>query len=79
MFPFLTDYEKIYLMQLFVNLERCVFGSRIDDKMRNPRFAPIIRFAMLCKETFLKGNVTPRPISDGELDVIPMNEVLSPY
>jgi len=69
MFPFLTDYEKIYLMQLFVDLERCVFGSRIDDKMRNPRFAPIIRFAMLCKE----------PISDGELDVIPMNEVLSPY
>ena len=37
----------------------------------NPRLAPIIRFAMLCKETYLKGNITPRLISDGELDVLP--------
>ena len=48
-----------------------MWGPVIDEKMNNPRLAHIIRFAMLCKETYLQGNVMPRPISDGELDVIP--------
>ena len=74
-FPFLTDNEKNYLMQLFVNKERCIWGPVIDENMSNPRLAPIIRFAMLCKETYLQGNVMPRPISDGELDVIPRRGV----
>ena len=70
-FPFLTDNQKNYLMQMFVNKERCIWGPVIDENMSNPRLAPIIRFAMLCKETYVQGNVMPRPISDGELDVIP--------
>ena len=48
-----------------------MWGPVIDENMNNPRLAHIIRFAMLCKETYLQGNVMPRPISDGELDVIP--------
>ena len=75
-FPFLTDYEKIYLMQLFVNVETC---PHIDENLRNPHLLPIIRFALLCKETYLKGNLTPIPISDGELDVIPMRNVLTDF
>ena len=70
-FPFLTDNQKNYLMQMFVNKERCIWGPVIDENMSHPRLAPIIRFAMLCKETYVQGNVMPRPISDGELDVIP--------
>ena len=67
MFPFLTDYEKMYLVQWL--LHAGIFQDIcIDD---DPRDAPMIEFAMLCKETYLKGNVMPKPISDGELDVFP--------
>ena len=68
LFSFLTGYEKMYLVQWFVNVG--ILQDR-DDNMKNPRLAPMIRFAMLCKETYLTGNVMPKPISDGELDVIP--------
>ena len=70
-FPFLTDYEKMYLLQWFVNVETSIILQDRDENMKNPRLAPMIRFAMLCEETYLKGNVMPKPISDGELDVIP--------
>jgi len=38
-------------MQLFANVEMCVFGSKKDENMSNPRLAPIVRFAkraLLC-------------------------------
>jgi len=66
-FPFFTDYEKMYLVQWF--LHAGIFQDRLLDD--DPRYAPMIEFAMLCKETYLKGNVMPKPMSDGELDVIP--------
>jgi hypothetical protein len=73
-FPFLTDYEKMYLMRWFVNVETSLELQNRDEKMHKPRLAPIIRFAMLCKKTYLKGNVTPRPLSDGEFDLIPRGD-----
>ena len=75
-FPFLTDCEKMYLIQWFVNVETSIILQDRDENLCNPRLAPIIRFTVLCKDTYLKGNVTPRPISDRELDVIPMIEGL---
>ena len=73
-FPFLTDYEKMYLIQWFVNVETSIKLKDRDKNLCNPSLAPMIRFAMLCKETYLKGNITPRLISDGELDVLPRRE-----
>ena len=75
-FPFLTDHEKFYLMQLFVNNSRCIYGPETDENMHNPRLAPMIRFAMQCKKLYLDGNVMIRPISNGELEVIPRMEGL---
>ena len=70
-FPFLTDYEKMYLIQWFVNVVTSIILQDREENLCNPRLAPIIRFAMLCKETYLKGNIAPRLISDGELDALP--------
>ena len=67
-FPFLTDYDKNYLMQLFVNHK---YMRDYIENLRSPHPSTIIRFAMLCKATYLHGNIMARPISDGELDVIP--------
>lgn len=65
----------MYLMQWLMKVvEPCLIFQDRDENMHNPRLAPIIIFAMLCKETYLKGNVTPRPISDGELNVLSKRE-----